>query len=83
MSNIDEQLQDIVAEILEVDKEQLNANRDANFFKDLGIDSLLGLEVVATVERHFDIKIEDEEVGNLQTFNAILDLVKAKLDSKK
>lgn len=79
MSTIKEQLQAIISEILEIGKEQLESNRDANLFKDLGVDSLLGLEIVAAVERHFDIKIEDEEVGTLQTFNAFLNLVNSKL----
>lgn len=79
MSTIKEQLQAIISEILEIDKEQLENSRDANLFKDLGVDSLLGLEIVAAVERHFDIKIEDEEIGGLQTFNAFLNLVNSKL----
>ena len=77
--NIEERLQNIVEEILEIDKKEIENKKDADFFEDLGADSMLGLEIIAAVERKFDIKIEDEEVRGLNTFNNILNLINKKL----
>lgn len=78
VDNIERQLEEIVSNILEISKDKLRSNKNSNFFKDLGTDSLLGLEIIAAVERKFDIKIADEEVNTLETFNAILSLVKSR-----
>jgi acyl carrier protein len=81
--NTEERLEDIVTEILEIDKEKIRNKKDADFFKDLGADSMLGLEIIAAVERKFDIKIEDEEVRELSTFNNILNFINKKLEQQK
>ena len=83
MSNTEQRLENLVAEILEIEREALKDKKDLNFFKELGVDSLLGLELVAAVEREFDIKIEDEEVISLVTFNAVIELTNKKLSAKK
>jgi len=83
MSNTEQRLENLVAEILEIEREALKDKKDLNFFKELGVDSLLGLELVAAVEREFDIKIEDEEVISLATFNAVIELTNKKLSAKK
>ena len=63
MSNetLKEQLRALVAEIAEKDEIP-----DGATFKDLGIDSMMGVEIVAAVERQYQIKIEDDELGGLQ-----------------
>jgi acyl carrier protein len=81
--NREEYLENLVAEILEIKKAELRNKKDADFFKDLGADSMLGLEIIAAVERKYDIKIEDEEVQRLSTFNSILDLINKKLEKNK
>ncbi|MFC1704506.1 acyl carrier protein [Candidatus Omnitrophota bacterium] len=83
MSEVEQKLAHIIAEVVEIEKNELLQKRDVNFFKELGVDSLLGLELVAAVEREFDIKIEDEEITDLDTFDAILNLTNKKLEVKK
>ena len=41
----------IVAEVTELDENEIWDKRDANFFKDLEIDSLLALEILALIEK--------------------------------
>jgi|GEM_PF-361791 len=78
MNDTQARLEKLFAGILEIDKEKVTKNKDADIFSELKIDSLLGLELIAAVEREFNIKIEDEEVGTLNTFNAILDIIRKK-----
>ena len=41
---------------------------DANFVKDLGIDSLDYAEIVMEFEQSFDIRIPDDDAEKMQTF---------------
>ena len=72
-----EQLRALVAEIAEKD-----AIPDGATFKDLGIDSMMGVEIVAAVERQYQIKIEDDELAGFQDIDGAYTLVVKKLEAK-
>jgi acyl carrier protein len=75
MSNdLKEELRALIAEISEVDEIP-----DDKHFKDLGIDSMMGVEIVAAIERQYKIKIDDSELAEISTLNKSLDLVKSKI----
>jgi acyl carrier protein len=56
---------------------------DANFTKDLGIDSLDYAELTMEFEQAFDIRIPDSDAEQLTTINQAVDYIKGKLDDKK
>lgn len=72
-----EQLRALVAEIAEKDEIPEGAT-----FKDLGIDSMMGVEIVAAVERQYQIKIEDDELAGFQDIDGAYTLVVKKLEAK-
>ncbi|MGD8862244.1 MAG: acyl carrier protein [Myxococcales bacterium] len=76
MSNEDlkEKLREIVAEVAEIDEVP-----DDTPFKDLGIDSMMAIEIVADVERNYKIKIPEEELEQVTDLNSVVSLVSAKL----
>ncbi len=43
-----------------------------NLRLDLNVDSLQGLQIVAAIEKHFDIAIPDEELDDYTTVDAIV-----------
>ena len=43
--------------------------------KDLNVDSLQGLQIVAAIEKHFDIQIPDDELDNYATINEIVSTI--------
>ncbi len=69
-------LKALISEIAEKDEIP-----DDTHFKELGIDSMMGVEIVAAIERQYKIKIEDAELQEVSTLNKSYDLVKAKLDA--
>ena len=77
-SKLKEDLRALVAEISEVDTIPDDAT-----FKDLGIDSMMGVEIVAAVERQYHIKIEDSELQRFTTLANAFELVVQKLDAKE
>ncbi|MBX3189915.1 MAG: acyl carrier protein [Labilithrix sp.] len=74
MSNMKEELRALIAEIAEKDEIP-----DDVAFKDLGIDSMMGVEIVAAIEKKYQVKIEDSELVEVTTLNASMALVQKKL----
>ena len=52
---------------------------DANFVKDLGIDSLDYAEIVMEFEQAFDIRIPDDDAEKLQTFGQAVKYIQEKI----
>lgn len=69
-----EKLRAIIAEVSEVDEIP-----DETPFKELGIDSMMAIEIVAEVERTFKLSIPEDELRKMTHFTAVYDLVKSKL----
>ena len=74
MSTMKEELRALIAEIAEKDEIP-----DDVSFKDLGIDSMMGVEIVAAIERKYQVKIDDAELMQVTTLNASMALVQKKL----
>ncbi len=55
---------------------------DANFTKDLGIDSLDYAELTMEFEQAFDIRIPDSDAEHLMTMSQAVDYIKGKLEEK-
>ena len=72
-NNMKEELRALIAEIAEKDEIP-----DDVSFKDLGIDSMMGVEIVAAIERKYQVKIEDAELAQVTTLNASMALVQQK-----
>ena len=69
-------LREIIAEVSEVDEIP-----DETPFADLGIDSMMALEIVAEVERTYQLSIPEEELQDMTNFSKVHDLVRRKLDA--
>jgi acyl carrier protein len=76
-ANLREDLRALVAEIAEKDEIP-----DGATFKDLGIDSMMGVEIVAAVERQYQIKIDDDELAGFKDLDGAYALVVKKLQAK-
>lgn len=53
-------------------------NGDETFI-DLDVDSLQRVELVMDLERYFDIRIEDEEIENINSVDELVELLNKKL----
>ncbi|HWL84294.1 MAG TPA: acyl carrier protein [Polyangiaceae bacterium] len=74
--NLKEELRALISEISEVD----DIPDDADF-KALGIDSMMGVEIVAAIERQYKIKVDDGELAQITTLTKSYELVSSKLSS--
>ncbi len=64
----------LVAEILEEEPETIDGN--ANFIKDLGMDSMMALEILAGIEKKYRMVIPEEMLPKFTDLNTTVGLVK-------
>lgn len=82
MNTLENEIANIVAEIIEVEEEELWENRDKHLFEELGLDSLLGLEIIANIEKMYKIQIEEEQLKEITTLNKTIEIVKNAIAGK-
>ena len=70
-------LRKLIAEITEIDDIP-----DGASFKDLGVDSMMALEIVSAIEREYKIRIEESELPSLTNLEQSFALVASKLAAK-
>ena len=78
--SVEEQIRDIVANIVHVDKDLIT--RDSTF-KDIKADSLDIVQSLVAVEDAFDIEIPDEEAQNFQNFGDFVSYVENHVAEKE
>ncbi|MDG9719798.1 acyl carrier protein [Streptomyces sp. DH24] len=71
------ELRELVADTLDVELSALTD--DVLLIEELGVDSVVALELAVTLEQRFGIKIPEEELGTVRRFPDILDLLSRKL----
>ncbi len=69
-----EKLRAIVAEVAEVDEVP-----DDAAFKDLGIDSMMAIEIIAEIERTYAIKVPENELEQVRDLNSVVALISGKI----
>lgn len=79
--NVEQDVRGLVAEILETEPETINGN--AHFVKDLGMDSMMALEILAGIEKKYRIVIPEDTLPKFTSLNQTISIVKEILASKK
>lgn len=72
-----EKLRAIVAEVAEIDEVP-----DTTPFKDLGIDSMMAIEIIADVERTYKVKVPEDELQEVTDLMSVARLVARKLAAR-
>ena len=67
-------LREIICEVAELDEVP-----DTQPFAELGIDSMMAIEIVADVERTYKLEIPEEELTDLVNLQAVYEKVREKL----
>ncbi|MEE9260399.1 MAG: phosphopantetheine-binding protein [Candidatus Scalindua sediminis] len=78
--NIDKEVTSIVAEVTELEESEIWEKRDADFFKELEIDSLLALEILALIEKKYKIQIPEEKLVDITSLNATIEMTKSVME---
>ena len=63
----------LIAEIVEVEPEKITP--EANFVEDLGMDSMMALEILASIEKKYKLRIPEENLTKITNFSKVVELV--------
>jgi len=69
-----ENLRRIISEVSEIDEVP-----DEKDFRELGIDSMMAIEIVAEVERTYKLSIPEDELKDLTNLERVFQTVQSKL----
>lgn len=70
-----EKLQNIIAEVLNVDTDEITL--ETTFVDDLGADSLDVFQIIMGIEEEFDIEIANEEAEKIVSVGDAVDQIKS------
>lgn len=74
-----DEVRELVADVLEVEADSITPEVD--FVRDLGVDSLLAMELAVTLERSYQVRIESHEIAEVRTMPDISALLNRKLQN--
>lgn len=71
------QLRAMIAELIEIE----DFGDDQELTNELGLDSMMAIEIVARVEKRYHIRISEEQLRALRTFNDIVRVTESALST--
>jgi len=72
--DIENEIRNLIAKILEIEPEKITP--EARFVEDLGMDSMMALEIVAAIEKKYKVTIPEEKLTKMGSLKDALELVK-------
>jgi acyl carrier protein len=67
------ELRELIAEVLELEPEELSD--EGNFVEDYGADSLRAIEILARIEKRFDVELPQSQLPEMTDLAAVYRLV--------
>jgi acyl carrier protein len=80
MQDLENEIRGIIAQITEKDPGQITL--EAKFFEDLGVDSMMALEIMAALEKKYKIVIPEEQLMKLTNLKETLAVAREHLEKK-
>ncbi len=80
INNIEVDIRKLIAEILECNPYEID--EDAHFVKDLGMDSMMALEILAGIEKMYRIVIPEDTLPKFTSLKETVRIVKGILNKK-
>ncbi|MBI4682500.1 MAG: acyl carrier protein [Nitrospirae bacterium] len=74
INNIEDEIREMVSKILEVPVEELAPGVD--FFKDLNVDSLKAIEIVAAFEKKYRIIVPEDDIPKIRNLGQLIEYTK-------
>ena len=78
---VETKIKSIIAEVMEIDEKKITPK--TRFFEDLGMDSMMALEILAMIEKAFKIEITEEDLPKIVSYNAVIKLTMDLSERKK
>ena len=79
-NTVENEIKEIIAQILEVEPEKITPT--ARFVEDLGMDSMMALEIMAAIEKKYKITIPEESLMKLASLGDVIAVTEQFLGKK-
>ena len=73
---VEKEITSIVAEVTEMTDEEIWEKREVDYFSDIGLDSLLALEILAMIEKKYKIQIPEEKLADMTSLHQTIVIAK-------
>lgn len=80
IEKLEEDIRQLVADVLETEPEKIAA--DAKFVEDLGMDSMMALEIMAAIEKKYRIVIPEDVLPKFTSLNQTVTLINGIISKK-
>ena len=80
MAELEQEIKTMVSKIIKMDENKIDP--DANLFSEYGVDSLLGVEILAGLDKKYGIDVPEQKIREIKSLNDIIKLAR-ELISKK
>jgi acyl carrier protein len=81
MADIEKEVRSLVSKIIKIPEDKIDPA--ANLFYDLGVDSLLGVEILAALDKKYGLNVPEDKLRSISTLNGIIALTKGLLEGKR
>ena len=78
--NLEQEIKQLISDVTGRGIEELKP--EANFWRDLGVDSIKAIEITVAIEKKYKISVRDEEIPKITTIGQAVDVVRAALNKK-
>ena len=73
LKDVNQEVRKMIAEIAEVPEERIT--EDVNLADDLGVDSMMALEIVAAIEKKYRVKVSEQKIPAIRSFRNVVELL--------
>ena len=83
MTNNDQlskEIKSLVSRVIKIPEDKIDLN--ANLFTELGVDSLLGVEIFAALDKKYGLDVPEGKLKDIRTLKDIIGLVKDLLSKR-
>ncbi len=78
IENIENDIRSMIADIVGISPEKITP--EASFTEDLGMDSMMALEILASLEKKYKLRIPEESLIKIKNLNETVKLIRGRLD---
>lgn len=78
--NLEIELKELIGGVIGRPPEELKS--EADFWKDLGVDSIKAIEITVAIERKYKVAIRDEQIPKITNVKQAIEVVRQALEKK-
>jgi acyl carrier protein len=80
LENIEKDIKSLVSKIIKLPEDKIDPN--ANIFREYGVDSLLGVEILAGLDKKYNVDVPEDKIRDIKTLNDIVRIAKEQIAKK-